>query len=79
MDQAARVVMREFQGDQVERKEEAVVHTEHSLVQEAKSWDHLLAQMADWKERERSWNEFRKRYESGGKRKTGGRTLGRLA
>lgn len=29
------------------------------LVQESKTWDFMLSQMADWEERERSWGRFR--------------------
>lgn len=38
-------------------------YDEDALVEEGKSWDFLLAQMADWKERERSWDGFRKEVE----------------
>ncbi|MCJ1353195.1 MAG: hypothetical protein MMC33_003180 [Icmadophila ericetorum] len=31
-----------------------------AMKQEVKSWDFMLAQMADWKERERSWDNFRR-------------------
>ena len=31
-----------------------------AMRQEAKSWDFMLAQMADWKEREKSWDNFRR-------------------
>lgn len=27
--------------------------------QESKAWDHMLSQMADWEERERSWKQFK--------------------
>lgn len=50
---------------------------ESELTKEGKSWDHLVVQMADWKERERSWNEFRRRCEEGGKKK-GRRIFGKL-
>lgn len=33
---------------------------EEALRQEQKTWDFMLAQMADWKEREKSWEKFRK-------------------
>ncbi|OJD28738.1 uncharacterized protein BKCO1_11500016 [Diplodia corticola] len=33
------------------------------LVQENKSWDFMLSQMADWEERERSWGRFRSEVE----------------
>ena len=45
---------------------------EEALRQEKKSWDFMLAQMADWKERERSWEKFRK--EVGRSRLLGRRT-----
>ncbi|KAI9765788.1 MAG: hypothetical protein M1835_007315 [Candelina submexicana] len=32
---------------------------EEVLQRENKSWDFMLGQMADWKEREKSWNQFR--------------------
>lgn len=32
---------------------------------EGKTWDFMLAQMADWEERERSWGIFRNRVENG--------------
>ncbi|PWW74273.1 hypothetical protein C7212DRAFT_328937 [Tuber magnatum] len=32
-----------------------------SLAEEAKSWDFLTAQMADWELREKNWNDFRAR------------------
>ncbi|KAI9704768.1 MAG: hypothetical protein M1836_006548 [Candelina mexicana] len=32
---------------------------EEVLQRETKSWDFMLGQMADWKEREKSWNKFR--------------------
>ena len=44
-----------------------------ALRQENKSWDFMLAQMADWKERERSWEKFRKEV---GKTRLLGRRLG---
>lgn len=31
-----------------------------ALQQESKSWDFMLSQMADWKERERSWEKFQR-------------------
>ncbi|MCJ1370625.1 hypothetical protein MMC20_001838 [Loxospora ochrophaea] len=33
---------------------------EEALRQENKTWDFMLAQMADWKEREKSWDKFRR-------------------
>lgn len=45
------------------------------LEEEAKSWDHLVSQMADWNERERRWEEFSKRYKEG-KKRGWGRILG---
>ncbi|KAF4534480.1 uncharacterized protein LTHEOB_3288 [Lasiodiplodia theobromae] len=33
------------------------------VVQENKSWDFMLSQMADWEERERSWSKFRSEVE----------------
>ncbi len=45
---------------------------EEALRQEKKTWDFMLAQMADWKERERSWEKFRK--EVGRSRLLGRRT-----
>lgn len=47
-------------------------HDEEALRQEQKTWDFMLAQMADWKERERSWEKFRK--EVGRSRLLGRRT-----
>lgn len=78
MDAAARAAIRRNQQNRLEIKEEvSVQHREHALADESKSWDHLLAQMADWNERERSWNEFRARYESTGKKRTGKKIFGR--
>lgn len=45
---------------------------EEALRQEKKTWDFMLAQMADWKEREKSWEKFRK--EVGRSRLLGRRT-----
>lgn len=45
---------------------------EEALRQEKKTWDFMLAQMADWKEREKSWDKFRK--EVGRSRLLGRRT-----
>ena len=33
---------------------------EEALRQEMKSWDFMLGQMGDWRERERSWEQFRR-------------------
>lgn len=78
MDAAARAAIKRNQQNRLEIKEEvSVQHREHALADEAKSWDHLLAQMADWNERERSWNEFRARYESTGKKRAGKKIFGR--
>lgn len=72
-------VMKTLQEDGLEKGEGTVTQrTEYSLAQEAKSWDHLLVQMADWNERERSWGEFKKRYESGEKKEHGRKVFGRL-
>ena len=35
-------------------------HDARALRDEDRSWDFMLAQMADWKERERSWERFRR-------------------
>ena len=43
-----------------------------ALRQENKTWDFFLAQMSDWNERERSWEQFRK--EVGSSRVLGRRT-----
>ena len=45
---------------------------EEALRQENKTWDFMLAQMADWKEREKSWEKFRR--EVGRSRLLGRRT-----
>jgi len=45
---------------------------EEALRHEKKTWDFMLAQMADWKEREKSWETFRK--EVGRRRLLGRRT-----
>ncbi|MCJ1365471.1 hypothetical protein MMC16_004593 [Acarospora aff. strigata] len=45
---------------------------EEALRHENKTWDFMLAQMADWKEREKSWEKFRK--EVGRSRLLGRRT-----
>ncbi|MCJ1464492.1 hypothetical protein MMC07_003105 [Pseudocyphellaria aurata] len=45
------------------------------LKEEQQSWDFMLAQMADWKERERSWEGFRRGVQE--KRFLGGMGLGR--
>ncbi|KAI9878198.1 MAG: hypothetical protein M1830_001590 [Pleopsidium flavum] len=45
---------------------------EEALRQEQKTWDFMLTQMADWKEREKSWEKFRK--EVGRSRLLGRRT-----
>lgn len=37
-------------GDEPQKREDA--DAEYSLAQEAKSWDHLVTQMADWEKRE---------------------------
>ena len=37
-----------------------------ALKQENKSWDFMLAQMGDWKEREKSWEQFRREVSRGG-------------
>lgn len=77
MNEAVRVV-KTLQGDGLrEREDVAAQRTEYSLAQEAKSWDHLIVQMADWNEREQCWNEFKKRYESGGKKEHGKKIFGR--
>ena len=44
-----------------------------ALRQESKSWDFMLSQMADWKERERSWEKFRREV---GRTRVLGRRLG---
>lgn len=44
-----------------------------ALKQESKSWDFMLSQMADWNERERSWEKFRNEV---GRSKILGRRLG---
>ncbi|MCJ1485820.1 hypothetical protein MMC06_005995 [Schaereria dolodes] len=42
-------------------------HTDaEAMKQENKTWDFMLAQMADWKERERSWEQFRREVSRGG-------------
>lgn len=77
MNEAVRVV-KTLQGDGLrEREDVAAQRTEYSLAQEAKSWDHLIVQMADWNERERCWNEFKKQCESGGKKEHGKKIFGR--
>ena len=45
-----------------------------ALRQESLTWDFMLSQMADWKERERSWDKFRAQV---GKTKLLRRRLGR--
>ena len=54
------------------------------LEREDMRWDWLLAQMSDWDERERCWNNFRREVEGGtraklarrlGKRKDGAKEL----
>ncbi|MCJ1312226.1 hypothetical protein MMC25_005900 [Agyrium rufum] len=44
-----------------------------ALNQESKTWDFMLSQMADWNERERSWEKFRKEV---GRSRILGRRLG---
>lgn len=44
-----------------------------ALRQESKSWDFMLSQMADWRERERSWEKFRREV---GRTRVLGRRLG---
>lgn len=80
MDEAV-MVMRSLQENIFEKGEDVVdqQHTEHSLAQEAKGWDHLIIQMADWEKRERNWSEFKKRYESGRKKKVGRGVFGKLS
>ncbi len=45
---------------------------EEALRLESKTWDFMLSQMGDWKEREKSWEKFRK--EVGRSRLLGRRT-----
>ena len=39
---------------------------EEALRQESKSWDFMLAQMADWQSRERSWERFQRERKNSG-------------
>ena len=40
-------------------------NNKEAMRQENKTWDFMLAQMADWKEREKSWEKFRNDMASG--------------
>jgi hypothetical protein len=43
------------------------------LEREDKRWDWILAQMSDWKERDKSWKKYRKEVEAGNRKKLSSR------
>ena len=49
---------------------------DEGLRHEGRTWDFMLAQMADWEERGRSWSKFRNEV-AAGKGRLGGKILGR--
>jgi hypothetical protein len=52
---------------------EMCLRGEEAVRYEGKAWEFMLAQMADWEERERSWRRFR---EQVGRTKLLGRRIG---
>jgi len=55
---------------------ERCLRGEEALRNENKGWDFMMAQMADWEERERSWMRFRESVRGPGRRTMLARRIG---